>query len=993
MHCPLCTPDLIGRVRRASAAVVACLALVLASALDARAQEIAALHFDGEPVGFESALAGGLESDARHLLARVKSPAVGPLDPAAAAFQRGARVRAFAEALHDEATTDPDALARSHARRAWILAELGAVNFAAEHANLALPRAAARGETLLARAWMFWCAGNFAHAARDAQLAAAATPPPPAWALAAWQQHRTRHTAAAAQFTAAKEPDDSSTAAFLDYADLARAAGAFQRANDLVFRALNALHQQREAEPATPPDRLTRARLASRDLVHALFTSADPERAGPELWRIMVASARDVCEWSHDRAAWERYLGHLVAVQSAVSDFDYADFDLHGDLARGERDAALPPTWRERLAPSLANPRIRFSSRLIQTHGRIDQHPAAALWRVNLEAQLTPAQLTELADFAALYAKEAAVLAQLRAALPADVPRTYREVEIRRLGTDLAFRRALAQGDLPAARRELASLTALRTPRGDPVIRDKSHALALARVERAGFATLVEKLLRYPHAELPAGLLAEALALAQSTETELRRRHGDTYATRPDLPADVVADLQRCAHVRLLGATATRAILPAAAALDILERLCARKNAPAYPDLADARELVRTLPADPMPGTPAEKTYLAAIKEDRVTPDLVKTLVAHRAAHPDELLPHLLLALAHWRVSQEAEAEAVIAALRSRVRAHPPSARAADQVEANNAPVVIVKKALDEFARAAPADRARVRAHVRSTASQCIDRIARNHGGAKVNPAALPPRTRVSFAYATTALAVATLDDGQFIFAFAAIERLRELRLDEPRALLEAALRTAPFTHDLRDEASRQLWRDLTRAGPIPAAEFAALPARVNPLAKESLSLVIAASALALREGRWADVRSHLRTVRTHYGLNAALLRQVELIERGVGELAQSGPDTAALERERQAWTNDYNRDNQRRIDKAVAWDRAPEGFKENWDLSSDKREWDQLGKAMEFAKDKIATIGGKIADLRSEQNRLRQARLDRLFRDLNALAAVPPAK
>ena len=954
---------------------------------------INALHFSGEPVGDESALSYDLDADARLLLKREPALAAATtLDDTAATLERGDRIRAFAEALAVEESTDPDLRARSHVRRAWILGEIGAVNYGAGHANEGTIVGAVPGELYLARAWLRWRAGDFEGADREAAFAAKAKPAAPTWALAAWEKHRAAHTAADLAFGKLSEPDDSTSPEFIAYANAARAAGAFNVADEAYFSALNLLHQQRSAEPTTPPDGLFRASIARRDFLLGLLGAPSPATVGPRLWSTAVFAARSAATLTPDRAAWEKYFSLLYVAQTAVPGFDFTDFDLPGDLTLAEQAVKLAPVWRQRLAPLLARPDLRYASRELQALAKFEAHPAFEYQAKPLNATLDAQEIEHLDAFIRLMSAENQALAELRADLPANTPPPTRELMFRRLFATQSFRLAVARERFDVAHEHVEALRKLRTADGEPVVEAEQYAAALPELERKSFYTFVAELAATPPDLFDPFDLEDLAASVDEFVGWFVTEVGPDYATRKVLPPDQVTLAQHLAHARLILALAEGKTLVIGDRFNELSAWCERDGAPRYPHLDAARKVVAALPADPMNATKPQRELLNFIIADQgIDLATLKQAQDFRAGSPDMLLPSLLVAFAHWRLGHEDEAAAVIAQLRQRARAHPPTLGQLAQIERNNSTTLIMQGHLAKLANATPATHPEEFKRASADANLMARRIRTGHGDKAFDPAKAPPVAREAYAHAATVIALTRLPEGRLTYPAFALQLVRDQNRRELLARLEPAFATASFTHDLPDTDAIAVWRDLLQAAPLDNATSTALAKRATVFEANSISIRIASTAIGLRRSVWLQSRDFVADLRAEFGPNRAVARQLDALDTAIKDCLalDRTPATPELDRRRQAHLNDKNRADAERRRMALAWDQAPEGFKERWDLTNDRRIFQQLGEEMTFHQQQIDAIDGEKAAKAGAPAQAIQTRLAQLFRELNALAGL----
>lgn len=203
------------------------LALLVALRSASAAEPLAGLVLERNYTAYENEVLRAL-GDAAEAWEK-QAGAMPAFDPQAAAMKAGDWASAQAEIAAAVKSDDRVLQARGHARAAWLLARLGAAHYADERADQGLHEPTAQGEVLLARAWLTWDIGDFALADEQAALAARVEPAAPAWAWAEWRQFRARHARAATAVGMGGAPAEVLTAAYLDYADRLRAAGAHMR--------------------------------------------------------------------------------------------------------------------------------------------------------------------------------------------------------------------------------------------------------------------------------------------------------------------------------------------------------------------------------------------------------------------------------------------------------------------------------------------------------------------------------------------------------------------------------------------------------------------------------------------------------------------------------------------------------------------------------------------------------------------------------------------
>jgi hypothetical protein len=859
-------------------------ALVALPAFLRAAEPPAELHFSGEPIGSEYPLARGLEGDATDLAAADAS--IGAPDVGATTLQKGLLVRAYAETLRTAEAPDAVARARSAARRGLILARLGAVNFAAEATNAALAEPAVRDEVMLARAWMLWHAGALEAADRDAAQATGA----PAWALAEWKAHRAKFAPALARFSAASEPDDVYSPAFLAHAELAAAARAFYLADGLYFRAVNNLQQQASAEPNFPPTNLQRARRGFRDLVRTILGDAAREPGAARLAALLVATAREVCATPATRADWETYFALLTEVRAHQPTFDPAHYDLHGDLARAEKEAGLDLAWRENLKPLLSDPRLRFASRVHQALARLEAHEGAALLNEPLETDFSPAQRATLQAYADLVAAEDAVLANLHQALPAGRASVPRDADYVVAVAKLRFRRALLAGDLAAAREQLAKLE--QFPATDPALSLDAYRARLVALERGPFLTAYAQILRYPPTDVPEKHLEAALAAAEGIEEQLTERHGDAYLFADTLPADSVALVQRLCHLRVVVALSTGRVFSAERSLADLQLWCDPKKHPAFEPLPGLIAAVTAAPAQDDKLTDDEKRIWTSLKSGRADPSFPVLLRAAIAADDLRWSPHLLLPIAHWRLGQNDLALAAVARAKELVRYNRATLETLDTLVANNDPATMIRRQLTELKNTPASERRTKAAAMRKDLDALLRNLATYHcGGQRIEVKKLPPDAVRAYAFIVAGYIQCRLVEVRLRDAVDLLGTLETLKVPEALALAQPAVENFAFTNDLPDEAARATWRLLLEPGTVGSDQLKAALVQLKPAFEAgSLSAGMGAVVAPYRGRNYQQARSNLAMLQRLYGRVRAVSAQLAQLSRLLNETDEPPP-------------------------------------------------------------------------------------------------------
>lgn len=858
-----------------------------------QAEVIKALHFSGEPVGAEPLLAAQLEADARALLANEPLLAAATtLDETAASLQRGERIRAFAEALACDTSADADLRARSHVRRAWILADLGAVNFGAEHVNQGPQGQSLAGELYLARAWLLWRAGNFEDADREAAIATRPASAAPDWALAAWKQHRATRTAAVNVFVKLSQPDDSTSPEFLAYAEAALAAGAYSVADECYFRATTMLQQALDAVPGTSPQNLFRATAAQRDFLLALLGAPSPATVGPGLWSVAVSAARSTALILPDTAAWERYFSLLYVTQKKVPAFDFADFDIASDLATGEQTAKLAPIWRERFAALLARPDLRYAWQELQAAQRLENHPSTQFRFRELDATYTAEEIAQLEDFAKLHAGELASLQTLRAQLPANTPTGPRQLFITRIGLTQGIRLAAAKRDPATARQLLSSLQALRTHDNRPLPEIYEFTLALDRGDMEAFEKLHAGLLGYSPATIPEEQLNTAIAAASEIEARLRSTHGENYLSHNDLPAEFAAQIQKLCHLRVVSALRTRNMISAERALSDLQRWCDPKQHPAFQPLPDLVRAIADAPMQEDKLTPKEQEILTAIKSGRCDPSFPASLNAEIAENELRWPPYLLLPLAHWRLGQDDLALASITRAKALIRHNRATLTTLDVMVANNDPAAIVRRLVAGL-QSAPAQEKAAKA---AAAQKDLDALVQNLAaffceGKRIELSKLPPNATRVYAFCLAGYIHCRLNEGRLGDATQLLTALESFKLPEPLDLAKPAVENFAFSNDLPDEPARVIWRRLLDPLTLSAEELASSLQKLKPASDAgSISASMAAVVAPYRGRNYQQARSNLATLQRLYGRVRAVSAQLAELGRLLNETDEPPP-------------------------------------------------------------------------------------------------------
>jgi hypothetical protein len=838
--------------------------LLLVPSVQAADESEPGLLFDGDPAGFEYPLIRALGEDTEVYERARGLPA---LDPTAAALQRGDLMHAYAEITATINAPEEAAAAPARARAAWFLARLGAVHYAADHANLAWPFPAVRGEARLARAWMLWQTGNFAEASREASLAAEGAHPAPAWALADWQRSTAALAKAAAAFAAAKEPDNLMEAAFLDHTDLARRAGALYAALSLYERAESMLQQEQSAAPGTPRDRYERALAGQRDTMLALWGGRLPGPAYAQVRTLILRLARVAAVDSRSPAAWESYFKLVAEVQAAPGAFDFAALDLPADVSAAEKLAGLGPDWRERFRPLLADPRLRYASRLNQALARCAEAPGFS----GTVAVEDPAALAALLD---LVAREERVLASLRAQVPAEAAEVPGGERFTQLAALTRLRQALAQGNLEEARAQFARVDA------SDAFYDFDRAEFIAAIdglEQSAFHTAVAALQKGELAELAPEVLAAARRQADAL---MQRLSGNEAGETPDpagLPAELRQDYARALYVRVIEAAKSGRVIAAERALQRLEQWCKRAGLDDAEELVDAQFTVLELPPDPEDFTAEERPIAAALAAGESRPEFIAVLEASIARDPDRLQPRLLLMRAWWLQCEDLRARHQVELIRPLVPTNLAVPSLLDDLFARNDVNTACDRWRAAIRAAAPDRQAAVARSAEPELGALLERYHRLlNGGRPISPEQDIGDHKYRYRYILGTVACTQAVQGGLR---GALELLPHLPFHAEKATREF-LAEVPFRHDLPGDAHQRAWRELLQDKPLSVPVRIALHQAFTPYYGRSLTADLALVVQRYRNQEFDQAKELLAGLRARYGANAAFAAQLGQLEQ-----------------------------------------------------------------------------------------------------------------
>lgn len=831
--------------------------------------DVSPLEFGDESAGFEYLLIRALGEDADAHERQLGGPP--PLDPQAAALQRGDFLHAYAEVTATIGADDASEAAPARARAAQVLGRLGAVHYAAAHADLALPHAAVRGELRLARAWILWHVGAFAQAGSEAAAAAAGDHPAPAWMLAAWQRHAAAHAQAAAAFAAAQEPDDLTEAAFLDHADLARRAGALHAAASLFERAVNLLVQEQDAVPGTARDRLERALAGQRDTLLALWGGRLPGPAYVGVRTLILRFARAAALDSRTAATWETYFKLVAEVQAAPGDFDFALLDLPADVSAAEKLAGFGPEWRERFKPLLADPRLRYASRLIQAIGRGEGAPGFG-GEVAVE---DPAALASLLD---LIAGEEQVLANLRALVPAGAAPVPGEERFAQLAALTRLRDALRRKSLAEARAQFARLEAADAYQD---FDREAFIAAMGALDREGFLAAVAALRQGELADLP----AEALAAARTQAEALAQRLAGDNGREPEDPAALAeeqrADFARVLHVRVIAAAKAGRVIAAEKALQRLEQWCTRAGLEECEELTDAQFTVLQLPPDPEDFTPEEQPVAAALAAGAVKPEFIPVLDAAVARDPDRLQPRLLLMRAWWLLGEDLRARHQIELLRPLLPVNLAVPALLDDLFAANDVNTVCERWRTALRTAAPDARAAVARAAEAELGALLDRYHRLlNNGQPIDPGQDIGDHKYRYGQLLGTVACTQAVQGGLRGALDLLPHLPYFAEQAAREFLA----DVPFRHDLPGDAQERAWRELLQDKPLSVPVLVALHRAFTPHYGRSLTADLAGIVLLYRNREFERAKTELGRLRAGYGANRAYAAQLDQLDRLINE-------------------------------------------------------------------------------------------------------------
>lgn len=837
-----------------------------------RAQDeepIPGVMLENDYASFEYRVIGAFGSDADELEKR--EGRLPPFDPAAEAMKRGDFVRAYAEIGRTVDADDRVLVRRGDARAAWLLARLGVSHYAVDRANLGLPEPTAQGEVLLARAWLLWHVGEFAWAEKEEALAARARHPAPAWALAEFARYRAAHAQAAAAVAAVEAPAPAATAEFLAHADRLLAAGAINRA-DWCYDAIETKVRDAGAA-ATPAERAlaVKAVIGLRETLLAAWGGRmpGPDYSGVRLVMLERARAAAVAAGS-SRAEWEKFLAMAVEAQADARTADWAELDVPGAVALAERQAGVDPVWRERLKPLLADPRLRYASRLATTLARC---------RAHLGFGVTPeiADEAKFREFLALLEEEKKILAGLRAQVPAGAAPLIDDNKLAQLDALAQLRLALREGRLEEARRHFVRFDELDSFFGA----ERDDLLgAIDRAEREAFFSEVAGVeVELEFLDLKEADLTAAAAMAERIAARLRAGawDGTVFGRIENSTPEERDTISHILHLRTLVAAKSGRLIPTAQALAELEKWCAQKSVPEFRYLESARVAVASLPMEDDKFIGREAEIMKAVKDDRVETGMVAEVQAAIAATPDRLAPRLLLPLVCWRVVDDKGAAEAVAELRRLVPTVHTLHTALDRLVENNDSERVCTQLAAELRRGDPAARATAIKTARGTADSYINRVRRVHNGGEVfdvrklsgQPYLVAVRAIELFGQAQAAA-------GDLRGALLTLDTLRGASAATQYQRLRAVVEQMPFRHDLPDDATRAAWRTLIEDRVVKGDELKALHEVLKPWEGKSITARLSFSLFLFRTTKFDKAVEDLNALREVFGVNRDVARQVD---------------------------------------------------------------------------------------------------------------------
>lgn len=819
-------------------------------------EEITGLFLNDNSAAYEGHLWQALGLDSA--LPNEKSAAPAPLDPQAAALQRGDWRSAYCEANAAAESADPLLAARGKARGALVLARLGLPHMAISRVNEALAEPAARGEVMLARAWMLWQVGAFKFADSQFELALAAHPAPPDWMISEWKKLRTARAKDAAAYAALEEPEDPASPAYLDYADKARAAGAFNEAASLYTQAVGLLQQS--AEPGAPRANLDRAYHGLRESLLGAVGGKLPGADYPNMRTVVLLTARQIAQEGGQRSMWEAYFKLLAETLPDRGQLDYAQFNLAADLALAERQGGVGPEWRERFRPLLSDPKLRFATQVQQAVARAEKDPAYSL-------------APEVADTAQLEAlvgritQDEAMLEGLRSTLPAGVEPLSQEIELAQIATVMRLRLALARKDRVAAETQLALVRA----DGDHMIERPEYRRIMDENERQELVESLDQLDKFELKAMPADLLARAVDGAKRAEARLSARLGVAIFHPDRMVTSDREEVARIREVKLLAAAHAGQVLLAESELSSLEQWC--KSMPDYKRLEAAQITVLGMEAKAEPLTPEEQTIADAIAADRPDASGAQILSNINQYNPYRLASRLLLARLHWALCQDDLAEIVIADLRKKAPVNDAFREQLNELMAKNDTRKICEAIIARLGSVIPAERRSVAQQAERELAVLRDRYDRRYNAGKPIPRDMVIGN-ASYPYQLTLAAIGCTQAAQGNLR-AGVERMTRISNESVRRYLT----DVPFRHDLPNVAAVKAWRDLLADRELPKEELEAVHKVMLPLYGRSLTADLALALLRVRNREFTKAKDVVAALRERYGFNTSYAAQLDQLD------------------------------------------------------------------------------------------------------------------
>lgn len=858
------------------------------------AEEVTGLYLDDNLAVYEGFLGPALAEDAAALTDH--PGAVAAPDPQAAAFQRGDWLRAYREANLAAESADPVVAARGKARGAWILARLGLPHQAISRVNEALSEPAARGEVMLARAWILWQVGAFEIADKQFESALVAVQPPPAWAVAEWKKLRAARAKDAAACAAMAEPDDSGSPEFLDYADKARAVGAFNLAASRYTQALSMLQQQQQAQPGTPRTNLERALNGLRESVLGAIGGRLPGADYAAVRNVMLQTARAVAAEGGSRAMWESYFKLLAESLADRGRLDYTPLNVVADVATAERQAGVGPEWRERFRPLLNDPRLRYASQLQLAISRTEGDPA-----FGHDPQVEdPKQLDALVE---RLARDEEMLKGLRTTLAAGTAPLPEEVAFAQIAAVTRLRQAMARRDGVAARAQLALV---RSDAGHVIDRG-AYELTLTENERRDFFAAVEALDKFSLEDMPAAALARAGEEAKRAQTRLWERLKEDFFHPERLSVADREEVARILEIRLLAAAHAGQVLLAEAELASLEEWC--KAMPGYPRLETAQVTVLEMKPRAEAFTPEEKAIADAIDAGQPPETGVKTLVEVIRKQPQQLTSRLLLLRLHWALLQDHEAGKALAELRQKVKVNEALPVMLDQLEAQNDTIKLTTAQIDRLRAAPPAQRVAVAQAAEAEITRLIKRYQDRFNDGQPIPRQMEIGMAI-FPYLHLVAAAGCTQAAQGRLR-PALDLLQHVTLTATQQMLRDYLATVPFRRDLPNEAAVKAWRLLLADRDLDSAALTDIHATLRPHYGRSLTADAALVLLRIRNREFDKARAAAEKLREGYGLNRAYAAQLDQLDYLIShktEIVFLFESSAAARREREVAQDEKGR-------------------------------------------------------------------------------------